>query len=117
MDSYKKSSVLNDKIAPGVSGNFSIVIDNNTNNSYKYSFISKESSLKPDGLYFKLGEVIYYELSDLVYQINGTLEANQMSSIDISWCWEYQGNDFKDTLEGKLALDYFFEISLISVKL
>lgn len=34
--------------------------------------------------------------------------------MDIEWCWEYQGNDIKDTLEGALASNYSFEMSLIT---
>ena len=50
-------------------------------------------------------------------QINGTLQKKKSVSIDIEWCWDYQGNDISDTLEGILALDYSFEISLTSTKL
>ena len=70
-----------------------------------------------NGLYFKLDGVKYYELEDLITQINGNIEAHQLKTMDIEWCWDYQGNDNKDTLEGNLALSYSFDISLISVKL
>ena len=70
-----------------------------------------------NGLYFEFEGAKYYKLSDLMNQINGNIEANQLKSIDIEWCWDYQGNDDKDTLEGTLASSYSFDISLISVKL
>lgn len=117
MDNYKKSTVVNEKIAPGTMGNFSIVIGNNTRDNYEYSFTFRENNLKPDGLYFKLKGKKYYELSDLMAQINGTLQAKKSIFMDIEWCWDYQGDDISDTLEGTLALDYSFEISLVSVKL
>ncbi len=117
MDNYKKSTVVNEKIAPGTTGNFSIVIDNNTRDDYQYSFTFNENNLKPKGFYFKLKGKKYYNLSDLMAQINGTLQAKKSVSIDIEWCWDYLGNDISDTLEGILALDYSFEISLTSTKL
>ncbi len=98
-------------------GSFSIIIDNNTYNDYQYSFIFKENNLKPKGLYFKLKGEKYYELKDLISQINGTLQAKKTITVDIEWCWDYQGDDINDTLEGILALNYSFEISLSSAKL
>ena len=50
-------------------------------------------------------------------EINGIIEANKSESINIEWCWDYQGNDDKDTIEGNLALSYSFDISLISKKI
>ncbi len=70
-----------------------------------------------DGLYFKLEDINYYELSDLMAKINGIIESNESKKINIEWCWDYQGNDDKDTIEGSLALSYSFDISLISVNL
>lgn len=117
MENYKKSTVLNDKIAPGTVGNFTILIDNNTRDDYKYSFIFKEKNLKPEGLYFKFQGIKYYKIKDLISQLNGLLKAHETNILDIEWCWDYHGNDIKDTLEGILALDYSFEISLVSTKL
>ncbi len=71
----------------------------------------------PNGLYFKLEGLKYDNLIDLINHITGTIEAHQSKSINIEWCWDYQGNDYKDTLEGTLALSYSFYLSLISEKL
>lgn len=117
MENYKKSTVLNDKIAPGTVGNFTIMIDNNTRDDYKYSFVYKEKNIKPQGLYFKFKGIKYYDIKDLISQLNGLLKAHETNILEIEWCWDYQGDDIKDTLEGTLALDYSFEISLVSTKL
>ncbi len=117
IENYKKSTVLNDKIAPGTVGNFTILIDNNTRDDYKYSFIFNEKNMKPEGLYFKFKGIKYYKIKDLIYQLNGSLKAHKANVLKIEWCWDYQGDDIKDTLDGTLALDYSFEISLVSTKL
>lgn len=98
-------------------GRFTIIIDNNTYNDYKYSFIFRENNLKPVGLYFKFKGNKYYKIGDLISQLNGSLKSHKTIFLDIEWCWDYQGDDIKDTLEGTLALNYSFEISLISTKL
>lgn len=52
LDTYRESSILNNKIAPGTKGNFSLVINNNTNENLQYSFIFKENNLKPERIIF-----------------------------------------------------------------
>lgn len=117
IDSYNKSTVVNEKIAPGTTGNFSIIINNNTNYDYKYKFTFNENNLKPEGLYFKFKGSKYYNIKDLISKLNGSLKAHKKTNLEIEWCWDYQGDDIKDTLDGTLALDYSFEISLVSTKL
>lgn len=70
-----------------------------------------------NGLYFKLYNIKYNNLEDLVFQLDGFLEKNETRYINIEWCWDYQGNDTKDTLDGIWAKNYSFELSAISEKL
>ena len=51
-DNYNKSTLVNNKIAPGVSGNFSIVVKNDTNENIEYSFVYKENDFKPQRFIF-----------------------------------------------------------------
>ncbi len=73
--------------------------------------------LNQNGLYFKLNDNKYYKFEDLISNISGTLNSNEVYRIDIEWIWDYEGNYIKDTLEGTLAKNYSFGINIMTKKL
>lgn len=77
----------------------------------------KKSILNQSGLIFILEGKKYFDFANLMSNIKGTLKAKQTNSLSIEWYWNYYGNDIDDTLEGILASDYSFDISLMSEKL
>ena len=115
IDTYKNSSIVKDKIAPGTKGAFYLLINENINQNQKYQFIYKENHIKPNGLYFVFEGNKYDELHDLIYEINTKLN-NKSETIKIEWYWDFKGNDNIDTLNGMELDIYNFEIALIPVE-
>ena len=113
IDNYKKSSIINNKIAPGTKGAIYLIIDNPNNYSADYQFVCSENNEKPKGLYFIFNEEKYKNLGELIYKLNLYISNSKEDIIKVEWCWDFNGNDFIDTLDGKSLNNYYFEIALI----
>lgn len=108
----KKEKLVNDKIAPGVSGEFEIIIFSNKDTNYKVKFENKTE--KPTNLKFVIGENIASNLKELEEIISGSIFSNEEKSIEIKWFWEYENQkDEEDTNIGINLEEFKFDICVI----
>lgn len=119
---FKKVNLLdttNDiyrKIAPGTSGEFSIILNSTSNLDYQIKFQSKNS--KPENLEFSIkGEnKTYKNLKEMEAVLKGTITKNQQKEITICWKWEYEtdkNQDIQDTEDGAKLKNYNFTVYTI----
>lgn len=112
----KTTSDINQKIAPGTSGEFSIILNSNSNLNYQIKFQSK--NLKPENLYFSIKgfNKTYKKLEEMESILKGKIIKNQEKKITICWKWEYEINknqDIQDTEDGIKLKNYNFTIYTI----
>ena len=117
----KKDTLVNGKIAPGTSGEFSIKLDATGSDvavDYILAFVNEKD--KPSNLVFNYEGRKLKSLSELG-DVKGTIGigGDRTATIKIGWTWAYQtganaeekiANDVIDTRDGTSPLDYTFEI-------
>ena len=113
IDTIKSNTLVDEKIAPGISGEFDIIVKSNRNSKYQIYFISKNE--KPQNLEFKIANtnISVNKIEDLAKYLTGTLEKGQTTTVTIEWSWNYE-NDVKgniqDTKDSKNIDEYIFDI-------
>lgn len=115
----QNKKMLNERIAPGTSGKFSINIEN-LNNEVEMEYVVKFSSenRKPQNLKFQLGKETtkYNTLEELQEKLKGKLEQSQKKQIEILWEWKYESgkemDDIQDTIDAKNLRNYNFEVEV-----
>lgn len=99
------TSVVNNKIAPGTKGSFTIKLTNaNTETAVDFKLLVGNITEKPDNLKFYSDAARSKELT--ATGITGTLKAQDATGLDVKvyWEWAYEsGSDDKDTAAGKKA--------------
>lgn len=130
-NTYNKESLVNGKIAPGTSGDFSIEIDARGSEvalEYMVKFKEKEGKEeKPSNLKFSLddGRTYVSTLSELEAQMHDTINAdaeNKVKEYKVSWKWAYETepkeqNDQLDTQDAIKLNDYAFDITITGFQL
>lgn len=122
-DTISANTVARNKIAPGVSGSFAIIINSHKssvdmNYVIKFEDVVKE---KPTNMSFKIRdtEKECSTLQELEKVLNGRLAKNSKEKIIIDWEWKYETlnnnnsiieNDLLDTNEGENLESYKFKI-------
>lgn len=112
-DTIKKETLVNEKIAPGLEGKFSIIINANQDTKYKILFESVNS--KPQNLKFVYEESkkTVQNLEDFKELLAGNLRKNETRVITIYWYWEYENTregNIQDTTDSKNIQNYQFKI-------
>ena len=112
-DTVDNKTLVYEKIAPGTSGRFDILLISNEDLNYKIEFESK--SEKPMNLQFYTSEngKSYHSLEELGEDLTGRVLRKEEKSIPIYWKWEYEiseEQDKQDTLEAKKIREYDFLI-------
>lgn len=112
-DTVDNETLVYEKIAPGTSGGFEILLNANQNMSYKIEFESKNE--KPNNLQFytKEGGKRYSTLEELGENLTGEILENEEEIVPIYWEWKYETNqeqNKQDTLEAKKMREYHFLI-------
>ena len=117
--------LLNNKIAPGTSGSFDIIVDGSGSNvgiNYEISFT--EENDKPQNLKFIYDNVEYNSIIELENKLSGKIEADNQTKIkiiNIQWKWNYEtgstaeeiaNNDLIDTQDMQSIQDYTFKICI-----
>lgn len=122
-----KATLANGKIAPGTSGEFSIVLDaTGSDVSVDYILEFDSEMNRPANMVFVYNGKQYKSLTE-IGRIQGNIERGKemTRSIKIKWKWEYQtgmtdeekaANDIKDTKNGTSLLDYSFNIVAIGMQ-
>ena len=108
-DTVDNKTLVYEKIAPGTSGRFDILLTSNGNLNYKIEFESK--SEKPTNLQFYTSEneKSYHSLEELGEDLTGIVLRKEEKTIPVHWKWEYEiseEQDKQDTLEAKKSREY-----------
>lgn len=112
-------AVAKNKVAPGISGEFSIIINTKGSNvdmhySVDFEDITKD---KPYNLLFKIKgtDKEYSSLQELETILKGIVKKQTETKIDIEWRWPYEidaEQDFIDTNDGIILENYKFKINV-----
>lgn len=116
-DTLKKETLIENMLAPGIEGEFNIILMTNLDTKYQIKFSSK--SIKPQNLKFKNLETeeMVNNIQDL--DLEGTLKKNTTKIIPIKWSWSYENTkegDLQDTIDGKKIKNYEFSINATGEK-
>lgn len=122
LNTLNKETLIYDKIAPGTSGSFDILLSSNQKLNYKIEFYSVNE--KPRNLKFKAfkdgtlkGEA--YTLEELSNKLSGNINKNQRINITINWYWDFENktnqefSDIQDTKDAENIKTYEFNICTI----
>ena len=123
LSTYHNETLVNNKVAPGTSGSFNIVVDatgSEVGIDYTIQFLNE--SEKPQNLVFTYDNQQYTTIQDLEKDLSGTINANDENkerTITIDWEWQYETgvneneinqNDKIDTDNAKQLDNYTFDI-------
>ena len=123
LSTYHNETLINNKVAPGTSGSFNIVVDatgSEVGVDYAIEFLNE--SQKPQNLIFTYEDKPYTTIQDLEKDLSGTINANdenKIRTITINWEWQYETgenaneinqNDIIDTNNAKQLENYTFDI-------
>ena len=112
-----KNTYVNEKIAPGTSGSFNILLEANKNSKYKINFISVNE--KPQNIHFKAlkdeEEIVKADtLEKLSEKLEGNINKKESIKIEIQWYWDFENNktnsDIQDTEDSKKIKRYQFNL-------
>ncbi len=123
LSTYNNETLINNKVAPGTSGNFNIVVDaTGSEVGVEYAIQFLNESEKPQNLIFIYDNKQYTTIQDLEKDLSGTINANDENktrTITINWEWQYETgenqneinlNDKIDTTNAKQLENYTFDI-------
>lgn len=123
LSTYNNETLVNNKVAPGTSGSFNIVVDatgSEVGIDYTIQFLNE--SEKPQNLVFTYDNQQYTTIQDLEKDLSGTInvnDENKARTITIDWEWQYETgvneneinqNDKIDTDNAKQLENYTFDI-------
>ena len=120
LETVNTQFLVQEKIAPGSEGNFSIkIVDNEKYEEAKnYNITFKSKNAKPQNLYFYLNDnedEKYATLEEMQNVIEQKLNNKKQKEIIINWKWEYnnsnEGNK-QDTVDGMKIKEYNFDIDI-----
>ncbi len=124
-DTIDGQTLVHEKIAPGTTGSFDILLESNQNLKYKIQFNSKSN--KPKNLNFKAlkGEKVLCEsntLEELSENLMGYINKNEKIIITIKWYWNFESmkddnTDIQDTMDSENIKKYQFDIYTIGEEL
>lgn len=116
-------TLINNKIAPGTSGSFNIVVDGTGSEvgiNYNIQFVNE--STKPTNLRFTYDNQEYSSIAELENNLSGTIHANdenKIKTLTIGWQWAYEtgnnesevaNNDRIDTQNAQDIATYTFNV-------
>ena len=123
VSTYNSETLVNNKIAPGTSGSFNIIVDaTGSEVGIKYNIKFAEESNKPQNLKFVYGGKEYDSIKQLGDELSGTIEANEEDktrTINVQWKWNYEtgssaeqinANDIIDTNDAISIANYTFQV-------
>lgn len=119
-ETIDKNTLVYEKIAPGTSGSFNILLDSNQNLKYKIEFNSINE--KPQNLNFralKNGEVLgeANTLEELSKELTGYINKDEKIDFTINWYWNYESDkensDIQDTKDAENIKRYQFNLYIL----
>lgn len=125
-DTIKRNTVSVNRIAPGSSGNFEIVIDTTgCETEVDYQVLISNEINKPVNLLYSIdgNSKRYASLQELLNDnVNGTIKVTdpKTRTFTIKWAWDYSTSAENDIIDTKYAtsgnLDYTFDINIIGTQ-
>lgn len=122
---YNNETLVNNRIAPGTSGNFNIIVDTTDSEvGIAYHIAFKEEVNKPTNLKFIYENVEYNSIEELEDKLSGVINANdenKIKTLNIGWKWDYEtgsspeeilANDILDTKDAQDIENYTFQVSV-----
>lgn len=126
IDTISSKAMVKNKIAPGISGNFSIIMSTKRSDvDMDYMIFFKDlNNEKPKNMIFKIrgDDRKYLSLQELEKSLKGRINKHSRKKIIIEWEWCYETgksqkeimeNDKFDTENGKKLKKYQFNINVI----
>lgn len=116
-------TLVENKIAPGTSGSFNIIVDatgSEVGINYNIAFTEEEN--KPQNLKFEYNDTEYNSIKDLGDDLSGTINANDENktrTLNVKWKWDYETgsnpgevttNDLLDTQDAQRIQNYTFDV-------
>ena len=113
LDTVDNKTLVYEKIAPGTSGGFDIVLKSNQQIHYKIQFESENE--KPEKLQFYTSNNTkkYNTLEELGETLEGNIAQNEEKIVPIFWEWIYEKSkesDMQDTFDAQNIQQYNFLI-------
>lgn len=102
LQTVDKTTMVNEKIKPGVKGKFYIILSSNKDLKYEIQILDKNS--KPKNFNFN------------IKQAKGLILLGEIKKIPIEWEWIYESDenqDIQDTKDGENLRKYEFQICTI----
>lgn len=122
---YDNKTLVNNKIAPGTSGSFKIIVDGTGSDvGINYNIAFKNETSKPQNLKFIYENAEYNSIQELQDSLSGTINAddeNKTKTLEIKWKWDYETgvdsteiakNDQVDTANAQSIQNYTFDVSV-----
>lgn len=122
---YNNETLVNNKIAPGTSGNFNIIVDaTGSEVGIRYNIVFSDEANKPTNLKFIYEDQEYDSIQDLENNLSGVINANEENktkTLNIGWKWDYEtgqeeeeiaANDLIDTKDAEKLQNYTFKVSV-----
>lgn len=117
-------TLVNNKIAPGTTGSFNIIVDaTDSDVGINYNITFTEEKNKPENLKFFYNGQEYNSIKDIEEDLSGTIDANDENgksrTLNIKWEWLYEtgdteeeieANDLIDTKDGTNIENYTFDV-------
>ena len=123
-------TLVNNKIAPGTSGSFNIIVDGTGSEvGINYNIAFKDEANKPKNLKFIYENVEYNSIQELENNLSGTIYANdenKTKTLNIAWEWKYEtgtdtteiaSNDLLDTKDAQEIQNYTFSVSVTGTQI
>lgn len=117
------STLVNNKIAPGTSGSFNIIVDGTGSDvGIQYDIKFTNESTKPTNLKFTYDNQEYNSITELENNLSGIINANdenKVKTLTINWQWNYETgsneseiakNDIIDTQNAQDIATYTFNV-------
>ena len=114
-ETINEDTLTYEKIAPGVNGEFEIIIDSNKTMNYKVNFNSINEKPKNLKFSFEEGNIKTDSLEELSKYLAGTILKNTTKVVKINWVWEYENTkeaNIQDTKDAKNIENYNFNINV-----
>lgn len=122
IETADKNTLINEKIAPGTSGEFSVCLNAKQNIDYELIFDSINE--KPVNLKFitiKENKVIEASsLEELSKYLTGSILENEQIEIKVKWYWNFENvenesnTDFQDTTDAQKIRQYQFKVYAVA---
>lgn len=120
---YNNETLVNNKIAPGTTGSFDILIDaTGSEVGIDYRVLFEDKTSKPQNLKFSYNNQQYNSIKEIEDALIGNIAATDETktrTITIDWEWKYETgnleeeikqNDIIDTKNGKEISAYTFDV-------